>query len=437
MYQANIYKLKTFEHGTKSLNELSNKLNLIQSENINLPLISLGFHNFINRTKSSMSITNKLQTQSEFYYVVNPFEYKILNYEDSLDILTNKYLNKTIDSSSFYELWEMFFLFDLVNKNELTCAVIANNTSGIINSIINFKQKLDLINPKDKIFNVSLDSNDSNNEFNKSLLGLYNKQYPKLIKNYKGEFNNITDIKTISQYKKEFTKLKTLANLIIANGKLKWKDVNYQEQEAYVLLLGEIIAALKTQNKDGHFVIKIYDTYTFPTLKLIYILTSCYHTSYVYKPFFSRPTQSEKYIVCKNFIYEHDNTTLINYIKLLENILINVKSELYIYDIFPQLILPHEFIEQFKFINTKITNESLIMINDIITYIKENNYFGDKYHMYKNQQINATKWWLLNFFPPSNNLYIKNKEDLLKMLNFTIEKHDAELKKFITQLVVH
>ena len=33
-------------------------------------------------------------------------------------------------------------------------------------------------------------------------------------------------------YKKEFNKLKTLANLIIGNGKIKSKDIIYQEQES-------------------------------------------------------------------------------------------------------------------------------------------------------------------------------------------------------------
>jgi len=430
MYQFNIYKI----NNTNNL-EIP-KANPIISNNINLPLISLGFHSFINRTRNSMSITNKLQTQNDFYYVINPFEYKIFNYDESLDVLTEKYLNKKMDKSSFYELWEMFFLFDLVNNNELTCAVIGNNTIGVIDSIINFKQKLKLVNTKDRIFNVALNEVENNTEFNQSLLGVYNKQYPKLIKNYTGEFNNITDMKTISQYKKEFSKLKTLANLIIANCKMKWKDLVSQEQESYVLLLGEIIAALKTQKQSGHFILKIYDTFTLPTLKLIYILTSCYKTNYIYKPFFSRPTQSDKYVICKDFIYDRDNKILSDNIKLLEYILSNIKPDSYIYDMFPKLILPQTFLNQFKFINTRHANSQQIMINDIITYIKDNNYFGDKYHMYKNEQINATKWWLLNFFPPENNLYLKNKEDLNKILNTTIDRHDFEYNKFISQIVV-
>ena len=436
MYQPLVFKLIN-----STIESLPDKNSLIQCSNINLPLISLGSHYYLNRTKSAMSITKTLQISNEFYYVINPFENKILNYDESLDILAEKYLNINnqnikINSSTFYKLWEIFFIFDLINEKKLTCGVISNNTEGIIQSIINFKQKLGLINPQDKIYNLLISQDDKIVENNKNLLGIYNKQYPNLIKSYKHKtYTNISDIKTILMYKKEFDKLKSLANLIIGNGKIKSKDTIYQEQESYILLLGEIIAALKTQNKDGNFILRISDTFTMPTIKLIYIIISFYKDSYIYKPYLSRPTDSEKYLICKNFLYDNDDKILNKQIFSLETILTNVKSDKYIYDIYPDLIISKEFLNQIKFINIKIANLQQIMINDIIKYIKENNYFGDKYHLYKNQQINATKWWLNTFFPPSNNLYENNKNDLLKLLKLIVEKHEAEMNNFTTQLI--
>ena len=436
MYQPSVFKLIN-----SNIESLSDKNTLIQCTNINLPLISLGSHYYLNRTKSAMSITKTLQISNEFYYVINPFENKILNYDESLDILADKYLNINnqnikINSSSFYKLWEIFFIFDLINDKELNCAVISNNTEGIIQSIINFKQKLGLINPQDKIFNLQITQDDKIIENNKNLLGIYNKQYPKLIKSYKHpNYTNISDIKTILMYKKEFNKLKTLANLIIGNGKIKSKDIIYQEQESYILILGEIIAALKTQNKDGNFILRISDTFTMPSIKLIYIIISFYKDSYIYKPFLSRPTDSEKFLICKNFLYDNDDTVLNKQIFSLETILTNVNSDKYIYDIYPDLIIPKEFLNQFKFINIKFANPQQVMINEIIKYIKENNYFGDKYHLYKNRQIIATKWWLNTFFPPSNNLYENNKNDLQKLLKLIVEKHEAEMNNFTTQLI--
>jgi RAB protein geranylgeranyltransferase component A len=85
--------------------------------------------------------------------------------------------------------------------------------------------------------------------------------------------------------------------------------------------------------------------------------------------------------------------------------------------------------------NIKIANPQQIMINDIVTYIKENNYYGEKYHTYRDKQIEATKWWVANFYPPSNNLYEKNKEDLAKLLKTSMEKNDVEEGKFMGALV--
>ena len=110
-------------------------------------------------------------------------------------------------------------------------------------------------------------------------------------------------------------------------------------------------------------------------------------------------------------------------------------SSKYVYDIFPDMILPSSFLNKFKFINIKLANMQQIMINEIIKYIKENNYFGDKYHEYREKQIEASKWWINTFFPPSANLYKKNKEDLSKLLLLTIEKYNIELQNFSANLI--
>ena len=102
---------------------------------------------------------------------------------------------------------------------------------------------------------------------------------------------------------------------------------------------------------------------------------------------------------------------------------------------FPDVDLTPEFIDIFKFINIKLSNKHQIMINDIVVYIKDNNYYGEKYHNFSKKQIDATKWWINNFYPPSNNLYIKNKEELQKILQQSQEKLQLEQNKFISNLV--
>ena len=75
------------------------------------------------------------------------------------------------------------------------------------------------------------------------------------------------------------------------------------------------------------------------------------------------------------------------------------------------------------------------MINEIIKYIKENNYFGDKYHIFRDKQIESSKWWISNFYPPSVNLYEKNKDELGKLFKGSQEKLNLEYQKFIELLL--
>jgi hypothetical protein len=112
-----------------------------------------------------------------------------------------------------------------------------------------------------------------------------------------------------------------------------------------------------------------------------------------------------------------------------------MNSNKFVFDIFPEMDLPTNYLDIFKFINIKIANPQQIMINEIVKYIKENNYFGDKYHMYIEKQIEATKWWTASFYPPSSNLFQKNKDEMTKLLNSSQEKFEMETKKFISILV--
>jgi 23S rRNA U2552 (ribose-2'-O)-methylase RlmE/FtsJ len=247
---------------------------------------------------------------------------------------------------------------------------------------------------------------------------------------------NIIQIDTIKLFKKDIEKTKKYLDLITSDGKIKIDDINTQEQESYQLILSEIIAALKVQAINGSFVLKVFETFTIPTLKLIYLLSSFYKNTYIYKPFYSRSYNSEKYIICKDFQLDQvkDAEQLKVKIKTLETVLAGMDTNKFVYDIFPTLKLPDEYLYKMKLINIKIANTQQIMINEIVKYIKENNYFGEKYHTQRDIQIQATKWWVSSFFPPDN-LYNKSKEDLIKIMNTTLEKNKAEQMQFISSLV--
>lgn len=437
-YKPFIFKLEQSDN--KILDKpIDKKKDVIISPIINYPSLSLGYHYFIHRTKESMERTNQLESKNKFYYIVNPFEHTISNNDEDLTNDTKKFFkmkdnDPKILSRAFYKMWEMLVYFDIGSKKDLNYAALAEGPGSFLQAVLKFREQYNYDLKKDKYFGVTIHpENGSNIEMGKQFLGHYDKKYPELINvhktypietsnKYKGKSNgDITNVKTISLFKKEIAKNKKYSDLVTADGGFDWDDENFQEQEAYQLILGELIAAIRVQNSKGSFVLKLFETFTLVSLKLVYLVSSFYEESYICKPLFSRSSNSEKYLVCKGFKYDQvkDSKILDQKIKNLEEILTLLSSNEYLQDIYPGLVLSDSYIEDFKFINIMVANEQQIMINKIITYIDGNNYYGDDYHAYKSNSIEATKWWNETFFKDkidvANNLkYTKNISDYNK-----------------------
>jgi hypothetical protein len=381
-YNIQVYKLP--KNNNLDIFIKTDKL-VINSPYENHPLFTLGYHYFIGRTRESMSIIDKLDTKSEFYYVVNPFEAIIPNYDDSVNNLAKIYLKQEIQSLDFYKFWEMCLLFNIVEGTNLNIVLF-----------------------KDYSKDYSKDINDGELQ---------------AIKTYRQKFLEKQSKKDnfYREYKKNIT-----ADLIIINNNLDKENIIIEN------LLKNIVDVLNCQNKKGNLILKLGDTYTMPTIKIIHLLTSLYKDCYLYKPFFSRSSDNEKYIICKNFDVNDVKKIIINLETIIKTIKLNYITDIFI-DISQEIL--QDIFNTIKVINIKLVNQQQIIINDIIKYIKENNYYGDKYHEYRNQQIDATQWWITNFLPPSENLYKTNKETFEKNIKLTIEKNNLEKEKFINLLV--
>ena len=367
-YNIQVYELPKNDN----LDIFNENNNLVINSNFeNYPLFTLGYHYFIGRTRNAMTIVDKLETKSEFYYVVNPFESIITNYDENINNLTNLYIKQDINTNEFYKFWEICFLFDIADETNIN--IMSYEDKGEIQAIKIYRKKF------------------------------YEKQSKK------------------DKYVK-----KENADLIICNNN------QIKENQLIEILLNQLINILTFQKKNGNLIIKIDDIYTTPTVKIIYLLTTLYEKCYIYKPFFSRTSDNEKFIICKNF---NDLNTK-NIIKNLNTILESSKNN-YISDIFVNITpdLLYDLYNYIKFTNIKLVNQQQIMINDIVKYIKENNYFGNKYHEYRDKQIESTKWWIKNFYPPSVNLYEKNKDELEKLYKSSQEKLKSELEKFNEGLI--
>lgn len=382
----NIDFLNIFNTDKKDQKKSKDTADVKLSSTMMLPLITLGFHHFIRRTRNSMVITKKQDFSNDIYYIVNKFECNIPNYDENIDKVALEYFNaleinnELLLSHDIYIFWEILILFKLSDYKSFT--VINNH----------------------------------NNDLDKFKIAIHN--YYKKILNI--DAPNISEID---------------ADIVLGNDKLEnlELDDNYEEQKSYYLLLSEIISMLKCQNENGSFILKIFDIFTMPTVKLLYILCSLYKECYIYKPYFSRSSSTEKYIICKYYKYNKANKQIKSCISSLSKCSDILKSN-NIYDIYPDLMIPHAFLYNIKFINIKIANVQQIVINQIIKYITQGNYYGDKYHSYREQQIESIRWWSKTFFPLVDSMI--NKEEIQSMLNFIEEKNNVELSRFISALLI-
>ena len=95
----------------------------------------------------------------------------------------------------------------------------------------------------------------------------------------------------------------------------------------------------------------------------MYLLNILFEEFYIFKPLTSRPTNSEKYIICKNFKDNNTNyyiekiTDLCNQIKLLKN------GE-FCFHLFKYI--PIEFLEKIKKLIDKIVNNQYDFLNEAI-----------------------------------------------------------------------
>jgi hypothetical protein len=207
-------------------------------------------------------------------------------------------------------------------------------------------------------------------------------------------------------------------NLITCDGDLESNN----EHDIYRLLLGEIITAASIQKKGGNLVVKIFDTYTNITLKIICMLKSFYSEVYLCKPLTSRDFKLEKFLVCKDFKYSKGSklTSILNRLtKLLEELNYIQSKGNYIFDFITDYKLDDSLIKDMITNNITLSNRQHLSINNIIEYKNSGNYFGDAYHKYRDMQIDANKWWSESFFQEKNNIE-KVKKNMVKILDNSI-----------------
>lgn len=280
-------------------------------------------------------------------------DYELLNfisYNKNQSIIKYRPLSR-----SFYKMWEFLYKYNILNnkikKNtKINVICIAEAPGGFVDAINKYLYEKKYINYNIDTFSL-IDTNNNNipEWFNA------NKKF-KLATNINiitDTDGNLYDINNIYYYK---NKLGNKYDLITADGGFDFSS-NYIKQETNFqkLFLCEIITALCLQKKGGTFICKCFDIYTLQTQQIIYILYILYNSITFVKPNISRPTNSEKYIILKNFkgIDNDMLNKLINIIDIWDD---NIESNLHIN-------LPNDYIKNIMNINNNFNNRQLKYYN--------------------------------------------------------------------------
>ena len=295
---------------------------------------------------------------------------KLLNKYENIYISTNSnrnICNITPISRSFFKLQQIIINYKLINNNVNTFTCIAEGPGGFIQSILHYTKNntIDI----NKIYGITLIDKDINSVpyWHQSILN--NKEIT--ILSGKDKTGNLYNIDNINNFIENITEK---IDLITCDGGIDYSN-NYNNQEisSYRLLYSEIFLTLNIQKDNGSSVIKFFDLLHIKTIQLIFILSLVYDSVYIYKPTFSRKTNSEKYIICKHY---NKNDDIINLLKKYWTTIhkLNIK-------------LPNDFMNKINNYNNIFINEQCDYINKILLI---NNYVG--INSSKNDINECIKW---------------------------------------------
>ena len=143
-------------------------------------------------------------------------------------------------------------------------------------------------------------------------------------------------------------------DIVTADGGFDVSDnFNIQEQKSFKLIFSELLCSMSILKKGGCLILKIFDTFTKPTLQLLNYICLNFKDVWIYKPKMSRPANGEKYIIAKNYLNEAYD----------KKYLVHIKEHGYIDDI---------GIKEIKLVNfnNKYISIQLKFINDVLKFIK-------------------------------------------------------------------
>jgi 23S rRNA U2552 (ribose-2'-O)-methylase RlmE/FtsJ len=273
------------------------------------PLFSVSLSRFL------YDIKEKIRTREKEWDI-----YK--KYTNSFEFIHTLIQNKKRSVSKYKPLSRSYFkMVELVHELHLLPETsdpiqtfhLAEGPGGFIEAIVNLRK-----NPEDTYIGMTIldDVNDPNIPgWKKSEHFLYTNRNV-FIERGADETGDILSLANLDHCRKMYA---SSMDFITADGGFDFStDFNKQEIHISRLLFSQMVFALTMQRKNGHFVLKIFDSFHQPTIDILAILSSFYKTVYMTKPHTSRAGNSEKYVVCKDFLYDSADSFFMPFRRIFE-----------------------------------------------------------------------------------------------------------------------
>jgi cap1 methyltransferase len=249
-------------------------------------------------TESKKKIDNNVMEWDFYKKLINPYEFIHTSPNNS----TRAVAEYSAISRSFYKLIEIVVFFNLFENFEDHIGIksfhLAEGPGGFIEAMVYIRKH----NSNDMYHGMTLLSNNKNIPKWSKLRNKF--RFYKGIHYELGATEN-GDLLSHENFTYCFEKYKNSMGFMTGDGGFDF-SVDYEKQEvsSTKLVLAQILYALMMQARGGTFVLKIFDIFHLTTIEMLYLLNVFYDDVTICKPKTSRFANSEKYVVCKRFLYK-------------------------------------------------------------------------------------------------------------------------------------
>lgn len=287
---------------------------------------------------------------------------------------------------------------------------LAEGPGGFIEAVTHLRK-----NPLDSYIGMTIldDKNDINIPAWKKSQQFLRENPNVFIENGADGTGNILNLENFSYCKEKY---ESSMDLITGDGGFDF-SMDFNSQEIYIgkLLFAQSIFALCMQKKSGSFVLKIFDSFMQHTVDLIYLLSSFYEKVYMTKPQTSRYANSEKYIVCTNFLFDNCNSFYPYLYSTFQCMLSQTNTDLPLYRLL-RIPISNHFLSKMEEFNSIFGQQQIENIHYTICLIETKNK-ADKIDILVKNNIQKCMKWCMKYQIPYNT-FVNNTNIFLGQSSF-------------------